>query len=876
MAEDTTKFTVETDDLTGSLNKATKAIKEETAAAGNNSKIVKDNAQQIKNLSTAQKMTAGTAKTLGASMATANNVTNLFSESSGTLTGFMGNLIPVLGGITKGIKGITLAIKANPIGFVIASLMAIIALFNPIVNGIKKVANIITENFTADGRATKALRTFNAELDKQIVKAEEFGKAMDKALSQANNYYELSTKAMVSSMIESGASADAIEKAINDKRIKDNERMLNTLTKAHNDYQNTTEKLKKAIEEKLNSGHLKYMKTMNEYALRYEDQDLVNQMKYLNKKKASIEEGQEKETRLYKAHVIELNYSSSQARKSNLDAEKEAAEKNAKIAKSQRDKEIAAQRAHNTQQIKLLKEKNARIKQLYSELSESSSKVYSGLFSDNEWQSGKQNIEAVIDEEVKVQGTLYEQEIMMANGKKELTKAEIERKKSIEDFTRSYLSTAMYSSFREGNNVDYVANSKSSNILDKKGNPILDKKGLQKKDDELIKIADNLDCVYAGILKVTNAIQNNFDKAADKSSDKIEDLQIELSDYASALDEIVLDPTKTTKEGSNTIFKQSSDLYKDDVKKYWDKQKKIQDAYDKANEEIASHQKVYDDATKSNEAALAKSLEDIKLKYNEKILGSEDKNAKKELETEKQSEIEKTRTLAENSQANLDAYRKEQIVKDANSTKEIQNSKEAADAANKEQLALEKKKTTLSFVSDATSELGNISSAASQLMGENSKEQVAMNIATATASMASGMAKAISSASGIGFPQNLIAIAGSVATLLTYFAQIKQLTSESKDSYSKGGLVRGAGTGTSDSIQANVSNGESVINARSTAQYAPILSAINQANGGNAIGSAASSNRMAALTASYINMNPVVSVESINRQSKIYNSVNVE
>lgn len=860
MAEDTTKFTVETDDLTGSLNKATKAIKEETAAAGNNSKIVKDNAQQIKNLSTAQKMTAGTAKTLGASMATANNVTNLFSESSGTLTGFMGNLIPVLGGVTKGIKGITLAIKANPIGFVIASLMAIIALFNPIVNGIKKVANIITENFTADGRATKALRTFNAELDKQIVKAEEFGKAMDKALSQANNYYELSTKAMVSSMIESGASADAIEKAINDKRIKDNERMLNTLTKSHNDYQNTTNKQIKAIEEKLNSGHLKYMKTMNEYALRYEDQDLVNQMKYLNKKEASIKEDQKKETRLYKAHVIELNYSSSQARKSNLDAEKEAAEKKAKIAKSQRDKEIAAQRAHNTQQIKLLKEKNARIKQLYSELSESSSKVYSGLFSDNEWQSGKQNIEAIIDEEVKVQGKLYEQEIKMANGNKELTKAEIERKKSIEDFTRSYLSTAMYSSFREGNNVDYI----------------LDEKGLQKKDDELIKIADNLDCVYAGILKVTNAIQNNFDKAADESSDKIEDLQIELSDYASALDGIVLDPTKTTKEGSNTIYKQSSDLYKDDVKKYWDKQKKIQDAYDKANEEIASHQKVYDDATKSNEAALAKSLEDIKLKYNEKILMSKDENAKKELETEKQSEIEKTRTIAENSQANLDAYRKEQIVKDANSTKEIQKSKEAADAANKEQLALEKKKTTLNFVSDATSELGNISSAASQLMGENSKEQVAMNIATATASMASGMAKAISSASGIGFPQNLIAIAGSVATLLTYFAQIKQLTSESKDSYSKGGLVRGAGTGTSDSIQANVSNGESVINARSTAQYAPILSAINQANGGNAIGSAASSNRMAALTASYINMNPVVSVESINRQSKIYNSVNVE
>jgi hypothetical protein len=53
--------------------------------------------------------------------------------------------------------------------------------------------------------------------------------------------------------------------------------------------------------------------------------------------------------------------------------------------------------------------------------------------------------------------------------------------------------------------------------------------------------------------------------------------------------------------------------------------------------------------------------------------------------------------------------------------------------------------------------------------------------------------------------------------------------------FAEGGLISGPGTGTSDSIMARVSNGESVINARSTKMFAPLLSAINQAGGGRAI-----------------------------------------
>ena len=54
----------------------------------------------------------------------------------------------------------------------------------------------------------------------------------------------------------------------------------------------------------------------------------------------------------------------------------------------------------------------------------------------------------------------------------------------------------------------------------------------------------------------------------------------------------------------------------------------------------------------------------------------------------------------------------------------------------------------------------------------------------------------------------------------------------SESSFASGGLVGGIGTGTSDSVRARLSRGESVINARSTRMFSPLLSQINQAGGG--------------------------------------------
>jgi hypothetical protein len=43
-----------------------------------------------------------------------------------------------------------------------------------------------------------------------------------------------------------------------------------------------------------------------------------------------------------------------------------------------------------------------------------------------------------------------------------------------------------------------------------------------------------------------------------------------------------------------------------------------------------------------------------------------------------------------------------------------------------------------------------------------------------------------------------------------------------------GGYIKGAGTGTSDSINAKLSNGEYVINAKQTSKFLPLLEAINE------------------------------------------------
>ena len=117
-----------------------------------------------------------------------------------------------------------------------------------------------------------------------------------------------------------------------------------------------------------------------------------------------------------------------------------------------------------------------------------------------------------------------------------------------------------------------------------------------------------------------------------------------------------------------------------------------------------------------------------------------------------------------------------------------------------------------------------------------------------------------------------IRIAAALAAVTVAIAKAKSLGS----GFSTGGYVSGAGTSTSDSITARLSNGESVMNAKATSMYAPLLSALNQSAGGNSIqvsdagANTINSNILAESMANAVaNIpSPIVTVEDINLGQK--------
>ena len=119
--------------------------------------------------------------------------------------------------------------------------------------------------------------------------------------------------------------------------------------------------------------------------------------------------------------------------------------------------------------------------------------------------------------------------------------------------------------------------------------------------------------------------------------------------------------------------------------------------------------------------------------------------------------------------------------------------------------------------------------------------------------------------------KGLATAAAKLALLKAAFAGAKALVK----GFSVGGYVQGAGTGTSDSIPARLSNGESVMTAKATSMFSPILSAFNQLGGGVPIvvnngGSNIGMDMLAAAVARGYQMapQPVVSVEEINRTQR--------
>lgn len=102
------------------------------------------------------------------------------------------------------------------------------------------------------------------------------------------------------------------------------------------------------------------------------------------------------------------------------------------------------------------------------------------------------------------------------------------------------------------------------------------------------------------------------------------------------------------------------------------------------------------------------------------------------------------------------------------------------------------------------------------------------------------IAKMVSAESGKGII-GIATMASGIATILSNIANAVKIVKSAK--FAEGGLVTGPGTGTSDSIPAQLSNGESVITAKATSMFAPILSSFNMMGGGVPINVTATNNQ---------------------------------
>lgn len=141
---------------------------------------------------------------------------------------------------------------------------------------------------------------------------------------------------------------------------------------------------------------------------------------------------------------------------------------------------------------------------------------------------------------------------------------------------------------------------------------------------------------------------------------------------------------------------------------------------------------------------------------------------------------------------------------------------------------------SLSSVEQLIGAFGGLAEAA----GASAELSGVLAIAQSAAAMGMALAKAFSSSATIW--DAIAGVAAAIATITTVVSTIRSLGDSASDEgrkyrYAKGGLVTGPGTATSDSIPANLSNGESVMTARATSEWGDLLSAINVSSGGNAI-----------------------------------------
>lgn len=287
-----------------------------------------------------------------------------------------------------------------------------------------------------------------------------------------------------------------------------------------------------------------------------------------------------------------------------------------------------------------------------------------------------------------------------------------------------------------------------------------------------------------------------------------------------------------------------------------EQKKLIEERYQKKLDEMTSEyeRKKQEKAMKAFELELSNRLAEAKI-AGEDELQVELENAKKRLDSLQQLEGESD---AEFKARQLEAQQEYLDAKEELAQREIE---------------IEQAKL------DAASQITGALSGLFEQLGESNKAFLILSKTLALAEIAIETGKAIAKLTSANAWKGIAGIAESAAGIVQIISNMTTaigIINSAK--FANGGLVEGSGTGTSDSIPAMLSNGESVITARATSMFSPILSYINQAGGGAPIvvekGSQAMGEDMIAraVAKGVKGIQPVVSVTEIN---KVGSQVNV-
>lgn len=313
--------------------------------------------------------------------------------------------------------------------------------------------------------------------------------------------------------------------------------------------------------------------------------------------------------------------------------------------------------------------------------------------------------------------------------------------------------------------------------------------------------------------------------------------------------------TANTKEINDEIAKATADVYRAEteyntkIRELLEQENTIKneilaedkarrDEAKKANDEKIKQQKEYnktlEDAIRETEDMLIELLEEgaakeeeiERTRYKRQVQAIKDKQSAYDEDSELYSVYQQQLELAARQHAaNMEQISLEQRNKEVEAAEAAaaEQKRIAEEEANRE---IELQRLKLSSYSSIANSISSILEATANDSKQRLKAAKVLALAEVTLKQGMAIADAVKAAGGYPFPINLATIAASVAGAISAITPAIQAIKSVK--LARGGRVTGAGTSTSDSIPAMLSNGEYVVNARATSMFPELLETINR------------------------------------------------